>query len=112
MVRDIEPAKRKYVFIFRPLTLDQFGIQPLLLEKSVFDRGKNGRLTSNADIADPDFDKGAASRLRICETIGSIPDEQQGADGRSSGEFERSHRALFVNQNQKEKTKNNNKIVI
>src|ERR1700757_3441393 len=107
---DIQTAKRQHVLVFRPLTLDQFRIQPLLLKETIFDRAENRGLTSNADIADPDFGKASARRLRICFAITTVPSKQHRTDDRSGDEFERSHDGVSLPQNRKEKPKKIRKV--
>jgi len=52
---NVESAQRENIFIFAPFALNEFDVQPLLLEKSVFDRAENGGLTSDPDVADADL---------------------------------------------------------
>ena len=55
MMRNVETAESEDVFIICPFAFHQTRIEPFFLEKSLLDRGKDGRFASDPDIANPNL---------------------------------------------------------
>src|SRR6476469_8305419 len=52
---NVETAESEDVFVIRPFTLHQAGIESFLSEKAFLDRHKDWRFAGNADVTNPDL---------------------------------------------------------
>ena len=65
MMRDVKSAQSQHVLVIRPFAFDERDVQSLFLEKALFDRGENGRFTSQTDIPYPDLARAAVVVVRM-----------------------------------------------